>query len=35
MFSYDYTVTGNWSDPVVTRGKTATALAPSEAAAPR
>ena len=27
MFSYDYTVTGSWSDPVVTRGKVATAQA--------
>jgi uncharacterized protein (TIGR02099 family) len=36
MFSYDYTVTGSWSDPVVTRGKTATtALAPSQEVAPR
>jgi len=35
MFSYDYTVTGSWSDPVVTRGKVATALAPTQAVAPR
>jgi uncharacterized protein (TIGR02099 family) len=36
MFSYDYTVTGSWSDPVVTRGRTATtAFAPSPEAAPR
>jgi uncharacterized protein YhdP len=27
MFSYDFTVTGKWSDPVVTRGTTATAQA--------
>ena len=25
MFSYEYTVTGSWSDPVVTRGAAATA----------
>ena len=25
MFTYEYTVTGSWSDPVVTRGATATA----------
>ncbi len=30
MFSYDYTVTGNWSDPIVTRGKIATAFMPSQ-----
>jgi uncharacterized protein (TIGR02099 family) len=28
FFSYEYLVTGGWSDPVVTRGGTATATAP-------
>ncbi len=29
MFSYEYTVTGSWSDPIVTRSTAATAsLAP-------
>jgi hypothetical protein len=27
FFSYQYTVTGRWSDPVVTRAGTATAAA--------
>jgi uncharacterized protein YhdP len=35
MFSYDYTVTGTWSDPIVTRGKTSTAQAKSGEAATR
>jgi hypothetical protein len=30
MFSYEYTVTGSWSDPIVTRG-----VAPTAVAAPR
>jgi uncharacterized protein YhdP len=29
LFSYQYTVTGSWSDPVVTRMGTATASATS------
>jgi uncharacterized protein (TIGR02099 family) len=35
MFSYDYTVTGGWSDPIVTRGKLSTAFVPTPEGAPR
>lgn len=32
MFTHDYSVTGSWSDPVVARGGTASAAAPSGSA---
>jgi uncharacterized protein (TIGR02099 family) len=34
IFSYHYTVTGSWSEPIVTRGATATASAAPQVAAP-
>jgi len=34
MFSYQYTVTGSWSEPIVTRGVTATSSATASSAAP-
>jgi len=34
MFSYHYTVTGSWSEPIVTRGATATASAAPQSVVP-
>ena len=34
MFSYEYRITGGWSDPVVTRGSAETAIITQEKGTP-